>query len=79
MLYNYSSTLYFFSAEENHMIFTVSFKASRDRLRIGTSASFSAAWTILCKGHCLKQFGPKAAVPAQVKLMNLKEKLRYNR
>lgn len=29
------------------MIFTVSFKASRDRLRIGTSASFSAAWTIL--------------------------------
>lgn len=49
------------------MIFTVSFKASRDRLRIGTSASFSAAWTILCKGRCFKQFGPKAAVPAQVK------------
>lgn len=49
------------------MIFTVSFKASRDRLRIGTSASFSAAWTILCKGHCLKHLSPKAAVPAQVK------------
>lgn len=74
MLYNYSSILYFFSAEENHMIFTVSFKASRDRLRIGQSASFSAAWIILCKGHCLKQFGPKAAVPAQVKQDELKRK-----
>lgn len=43
-------------------------------MRIGTSASFSAAWTILCKGRCFKQFGPKAAVPAQVKQDELKRK-----
>lgn len=43
-------------------------------MRIGTSARFSAAWTILCKGHCLKQFGPKAAVPAPVKQNEHKRK-----